>query len=126
MGGGVVEPVGEAVEVGAGELPLERRGDLFVAAAEGEQPRFERIEVGEVVGGEHLALGDGGVALGLAGSGGAGARRGGHGARGCRTSWARPPGAPRRLRLSDGTRAPIAPGDVWVALGRIRQPAVGT
>jgi hypothetical protein len=32
----LVESLGEAVEVGAGELPLERGGDLFVAAAERE------------------------------------------------------------------------------------------
>jgi hypothetical protein len=36
LGGGPVELLGEAVEVGAGELPLERLGDLFVAAAERE------------------------------------------------------------------------------------------
>lgn len=36
LGGGWVGLVGEAVEVGAGELPLERGGDLLVAAAEGE------------------------------------------------------------------------------------------
>ena len=36
LGDGLVESVGDAVEVGAGELPLERGGDLFVAAAERE------------------------------------------------------------------------------------------
>ena len=36
LGGGWVESLGEAVEVGAGELPLERLGDLFIAAAERE------------------------------------------------------------------------------------------
>jgi hypothetical protein len=34
--GGSAESVGEPVEVGAGELPLERLRDLLVAAAEGE------------------------------------------------------------------------------------------
>jgi len=57
--------VGEAVEVGTGELPLERRGDLFVAAAEREQLLLEGVEVGEVVGGQDLALDDGEVDLGL-------------------------------------------------------------
>ena len=37
-----------------GELPLERRGDLLVAAAEREQMLLERVEVGEVVGRETL------------------------------------------------------------------------
>jgi len=57
--------LGEAVEVGAGELPLQRRRDLLVAAAEREQLLFERVEVGEVVGGQHLALDDREVDLGL-------------------------------------------------------------
>jgi hypothetical protein len=48
----------EAVEVGACELPFERRGDLLVAAAEGEQVLLERGEVGEVVGSQDLALDD--------------------------------------------------------------------
>ena len=56
---------GEAVEVGAGELPLERGGDLLVAATEREELLFERCEVGEVVGGEDLALDDREVDLGL-------------------------------------------------------------
>jgi hypothetical protein len=49
----------EPVEVVAGELPLERRGDLLVVAAEGQELLLERVEVGEVVGGEELALDDG-------------------------------------------------------------------
>ncbi len=36
LGGGSVELLREAVEVGAGELPLEWGGDLLVAAAERE------------------------------------------------------------------------------------------
>ena len=55
--------MGEAVEVGAGELPLEWGGDPLVAAAECEQSLFERVEVGEVVGGEDFALDDGEVDL---------------------------------------------------------------
>ena len=41
------------------------RGDLLVAAAEGEEVLLERVEVGEVVGGEDLALDDREVDLGL-------------------------------------------------------------
>jgi len=44
-----VELVEEGVEVVAGELPLEGAGDLFVAAAEGEEVLLEGLEVGEVV-----------------------------------------------------------------------------
>jgi hypothetical protein len=36
LGGGLVESLGELVEVLAGEFPLEGGGDLLVAAAEGE------------------------------------------------------------------------------------------
>jgi hypothetical protein len=46
----------QLVEVGAGVLPLEGGGDLFVAAAEGEQCALERVEVGEVVGADEFAL----------------------------------------------------------------------
>jgi hypothetical protein len=63
--GGYVESLGEAVEVLAFELPLERAGDLLVAAAEREQLLFEGVEDGEVVGGEDLALDDKQVDLGL-------------------------------------------------------------
>ena len=55
----------EAVEVGAGELPFEGRGDLLVAAAEREEVLLERVEVGEVVGGDDLALDDREIDLGL-------------------------------------------------------------
>ena len=65
LGGGPVELLGEAVEVGAGELPLKRLGDLLVAAAEREELLFEVGESREVVGGEDLALDDGEVNLGL-------------------------------------------------------------
>ena len=41
------------------------RGDLFVAAAEGEEVLLEGVEVWEVVGGDDLALDDGEVDLGL-------------------------------------------------------------
>ena len=61
----MVQAVYDSVEVGAGELPLEGRSDLFVAAAEREQALLERVEVGDVVGGEDLALHDGEVDLGL-------------------------------------------------------------
>jgi len=52
------------VEVGAGELPLERGGDLFVAA-EREELLLECVEVGEVARGEHFALDDREVDFGL-------------------------------------------------------------
>ena len=67
-GAGVLGGVGlgqELVEVLAGESPFERGGDLFVAAPEGQQVGLERVEVGEVVGGEGLALDDGEVDLAL-------------------------------------------------------------
>jgi hypothetical protein len=65
LGGCWLESAGEAVEVGAGELPLERGGDLLVAAAELEQGALKGVEVGEVVGGDDLALHDGEVDFGL-------------------------------------------------------------
>jgi hypothetical protein len=39
-----VDPDEESVEVGAGEGPLERPGDLAVVLAEAEQPLGERVE----------------------------------------------------------------------------------
>jgi hypothetical protein len=57
--------VGDAVEVSAGELPLEWGGDLLVAAAVREQSLLERVEIGEVVGSEHFALDDREVDLSL-------------------------------------------------------------
>ena len=65
LSGGLVEAVLDAVEVGGGELPLEWGGDLLVAAAEREEVALERVEVGEVVGRENLALDDREVDLGL-------------------------------------------------------------
>lgn len=46
----------EPVEVGAGESPVERCGGGVVAGVEGQHPFGECVEVGEVVGGEDLAL----------------------------------------------------------------------
>jgi hypothetical protein len=68
--GEVVESLEQPVEVAAGELPLERGGDLLVVAAEGQQVVLERVEVFEVVGLQRLALGDGEVDLGLVEPGG--------------------------------------------------------
>ena len=45
-------------QVGLGELPLERGGDLLVVVLEREQARLDRGEVGEVVGREDFALDD--------------------------------------------------------------------
>jgi hypothetical protein len=50
LGGGSVESLGDAVEVGAGELPLERLGDLLIAASEREQLLLERVEAGKSLG----------------------------------------------------------------------------
>jgi hypothetical protein len=54
-----------APEVGAGEAPLERRGDRAVALAEGEQGGLERGERGPLVRIEDLALEDAEVELDL-------------------------------------------------------------
>jgi len=51
-------------------LPLERCGDLLVVVLEGEQRCLDCCQVGEVVGGEDLALDDGEVALDLVELGG--------------------------------------------------------
>jgi hypothetical protein len=56
VGGDAVE---EPVEVGAGERPVERCGGGVVAILEGEYPFGEGVEIGQVVGGQHLALEDG-------------------------------------------------------------------
>jgi hypothetical protein len=53
----------EAVEVGAGELPVEGPGGGVVALFEREDLGGELIEVFEVVGGQELALDDGEVDL---------------------------------------------------------------
>jgi hypothetical protein len=48
----------EGAEVGSGELPLERTGELFVVVLEGEQALGDLVEAGEVAGCEDLALDD--------------------------------------------------------------------
>jgi hypothetical protein len=48
----------EPVEIGAGVAPVERDRGLLVAGLEGQQSALELGEVGEVVGGQHLALQD--------------------------------------------------------------------
>src|SRR5215218_587134 len=68
--GALVEPFEQAVEVAAGELPLERLGDLLVVAAEAEWPLLEDGEFLEVVGLQRLALHDREVDLGLVEPGG--------------------------------------------------------
>ena len=60
-----VDSGGEPVEVGSGERPLERVGDLAVVVGEAEQPFGERVERGEVVWGERFALHDREVELDL-------------------------------------------------------------
>lgn len=56
VGGDAVE---EPVEAGAGEFPVEGYGGGVVAGLEGQYPFGEGVEVGQVVGCEHLALQDG-------------------------------------------------------------------
>jgi len=67
LGGGEVVVGGDAgeqgVQVVGGELPLERGGDLGVVVLEVEQSLLDLCEIGEVVGGQHLALDDGEVDL---------------------------------------------------------------
>src|SRR5216683_5293429 len=58
VGGETLEQV---IEVGLGELPLERGGDLLVVVLEGQQPGFYLGEAAEVVGGQEFALYDGEV-----------------------------------------------------------------
>ena len=48
----------KSTEVGTGELPFEGLGDGFVRGLEGEKPVGDFVEVGEVVGREHLPLHD--------------------------------------------------------------------
>jgi len=54
---GLFEPVEHLLKILAGELPLERPGDLLVATAERQQCALERVEVGEVVGLQRFAAG---------------------------------------------------------------------
>jgi hypothetical protein len=49
-GVGSVESLREAVEVGAGELPLEWGGDLLAAAAEGEELLLEGVKIWKSLG----------------------------------------------------------------------------
>src|SRR3954452_11984870 len=60
----------DAVEVLAGEGPLERPRDVAVVVAEGQQPLGEFVEGAEVVGGQRFALGDREEQLGLVEPGG--------------------------------------------------------
>src|SRR5215216_4546174 len=52
------QPGEQRVEVGAREGPVERLGDLAVVIFECRDPGRERVEIGEVVGGQGLALQD--------------------------------------------------------------------
>ncbi len=63
-GSGLVKAVQDAMEILAGELPLERSGDLLIAATERQERPLERVEIGEVVGLQRLALRDREVDLG--------------------------------------------------------------
>ena len=54
-----LDPGYQVLEVGRGELPSEGPGGLVVATLEGDQPVFDLVKTGEVVGCDHLALHDG-------------------------------------------------------------------
>jgi hypothetical protein len=68
--GWFVQATWESVQVGAGEAPVERHGGLLVAALEAKQPLLDLDQVGEVVGGQDLALDDGEADLDLVEPGG--------------------------------------------------------
>ncbi|HEU0088022.1 MAG TPA: hypothetical protein VFQ77_10290 [Pseudonocardiaceae bacterium] len=68
----LVDPGQQVIEIGWGELPLERPGGGVVALLEGSEALFDLVQGGEVVGAEDLALEDGEVDLDL-GRGGAAA-----------------------------------------------------
>ena len=53
---GLLEPIEHLLEILPGELPVERPRDPLTAAAEREQRSLERVEIGEVVRGQRLAL----------------------------------------------------------------------
>jgi Protein of unknown function (DUF3048) N-terminal domain/Protein of unknown function (DUF3048) C-terminal domain len=48
------------------------------------------------------------------------------GGREYQTTWTQPASGPPQFTLADGTPAPIAPGQVWISLVPIGQPAVAT
>ena len=60
-----VDFLDQIVEVGAGEFPLEGRGDGLIVVLETKQAILDISERGEVIGGEGLALHDGEVDLDL-------------------------------------------------------------
>src|SRR5450759_1102184 len=59
------QAVEEPGQIGSGELPLERPGEVLVAVLEGEDPGSELLERGGVGRGEDLALEDAEVDLDL-------------------------------------------------------------
>ena len=54
-----LDPGQQVLEVGRGELPSEGPGGLVVTTLEGDQPVFDLVKAGEVVGCDDLALHDG-------------------------------------------------------------------
>ena len=54
----LIEPPEQVVKVGSGEAPVERDRGLLVAALEAQQPLLDLGQIGEVVGGQDLALHD--------------------------------------------------------------------
>lgn len=55
----------ELHEVLSSEFPLERLGDRFVVALEFQESFSNRVEAGEIMGGQDLALNDGKINLDL-------------------------------------------------------------
>lgn len=64
-----------------------------------------------------------GVDQGIAGSGTAQVFTGG---REYQATWTQPASGPPQFTLADGSPAPIAPGEVWISLVAVGQPAVAT
>jgi hypothetical protein len=54
-----LDPGQPVLEIGRGELPSEGPGGLVVTTLEGDQPVFDLVKAGEVVGCDDLALRDG-------------------------------------------------------------------
>ena len=61
----LVESPQQVVQVGSGEAPVERHRGLLVTVLEAQQPLGDLGQVGEVVGGQNLALHDREVDLDL-------------------------------------------------------------
>jgi hypothetical protein len=54
-----LDPGQQVLEVGRGELPSEGPGGRVVTPLEGDEPVFDLVKTGEIVGSDDLALDDG-------------------------------------------------------------------